>query len=261
MSKNTIPAVEQAPAKNVVVVVPATAPEVPATAPEVDKLDDVMSEAELLAIKAEKAKQREDARRQAISVQITDMELALSTALARKKRYESDDVDVVASAEFLREARPNVWEAIQTDPDKFAAELKDLRMSLLSPKAREYKSKLEDLTAQIAKLTADRSTVLADALAEFPDDFGDAVKAPKAPKAPKDPNAPIASGSDKPFTGTMRTVDEDTASVKSYVASGITSETEMIRRIYGNDFAISGSKPRFQIHAIREKLGLIATKA
>ena len=229
----------------------ASAPVAPA-APMTDAEKIAMADAKIesdriAALKADSAKK------------IAEWNAAIATADARKKKYEGDSEDAIAVREFMIASKPIIWEQIQTEPDMFRKELADYKLSLLTPEEKDFATKWQKAQDDLAVATAAQASLKTEILAKYPDFFGTATKTKPASTGTGTPKA--KSDEVREFTGTLLSLEEATKRVLALVAAGTTSETAIIENIYGTDFTINNSKPRFQIHSIRVANNLVTKKA
>lgn len=217
-----------------------------------------MTDAEKIAFAdAEVARKKLADEKAKSAAKIADLEDYIRKAKAKRAKY-NDIADDDEMGQFVRktlmESQPNNWNAIMTDPETFQKELDDYKLSLLSPEEKDFAVRWKASEDAIAAAQKGQADLKADIISKYPDFFG--AIAPKKEKKTTT-GEKVADAERKEFAGVLNSKEVDTQKVKDLVAAGITSETEMIGKIYGTDFTINGSKPRFQIHAIRDTLGLI----
>lgn len=192
-------------------------------------------------------------KKTAQQAKIAEIKAKIVEAKRRKAMYEGDSEDVVEFREFTIANKPNAWKAIQEDPAMWERELADYMLSILPEGAKKYQTELAGIDKQLADLNGKRADLHAKAVAEFPDVFGTPAKAAKAKTA----GTGTTDAEVIPFTGTLLTKEAATARVKELIAGGMSSETDIIKEIYPGEYTINGSKPRFQIHAIRVEIGAV----
>ncbi len=212
------------------------------------------SDAEILA-----AAERVKTAKEANGKKIAELEDFIRKAKVKRAKFTdptTDEMELAARA-WMQEKQPNNWAAMMTDPETFQKELGDFKVSLLSPEEKAFAARWKDAEAAIATANKAQSDLKAEIIAKYPDFFGTTKVASAKTKtaSTKDGDKEV-----KPFTGVLNSKEVDTQKVKDLVAAGTTSETDIIVAIYGDNFTINGSSPRFQIHSIREKLGLIVKK-
>ena len=184
-------------------------------------------------------------------------------------RLREDDPESVEIHEIFAAKNPNWFTdkvELVTDLEK---QLADYRRSLLSPEQLKLAAEIYDLEKQLAKIQAELTAKRLEQATKYPE----TASKPKTSAPAKGSNAK-ATGQTKegiiPFTGTLLSAEEVTAKVKALADSGITSEVEMVQKIYGNDFTCTADaavnphgngNPRAQIHGVRMRLGLVVKKA
>lgn len=194
---------------------------------------------------------------------IADLRLKIAEADKRLAKYQGDDVDTVEFREYTQKTKPEAWKAINELPALLRSELSDYMLSILSPEQKQAKIDWDKVSADLEAAQKAQSDLRAQIISKFPDFFG-VEKAAKAPRAPKaDSEAKAAPASSKPWVGEIldNTNGQITARVKALHESGVTSERDIIKSIYPGDYDVSNSKPRFQIHPIRLKLGYVPPKS
>lgn len=216
----------------------------------------VEKSAEQLIAEAELLKKEHEAKKSKQNETIANWTKRIAEAHAKRKKYEGDDEDVIFAREGLMKGLPHVWKNIQEDPEIFEQELKDYKLSILTPEQREISSKINSCNEAIASSNKELADLRAKWAVIYPEMFG-AIAAPRAPKQKGDT---ATKGENKPFTGVLNSKEVDTQKVKDLVAAGITSESAIIQAIYGNYFTITDSTPRFQIHSIRLALNMVPKK-
>ena len=152
-----------------------------------------------------------------------------------------------------------------TDAEK---ELRELELSLLSPEEKEAQTKLDSMRAEHSKLGEAITAHIAKHAALYPNNPAFSAQVKKKTSTPKEGGSTNTSDKTiRPFTGTLLDLKTATERVKSLHEAGTTSESAIIKAIYGEDFTISGDakvnvgngNPRSQIHSIRITLGYVAT--
>ena len=215
------------------------------------------------AIQSEADKQKA-AKMLEASKQIAVLNEAIAKAKSDAKRWSdmaaSTDADDVAFSEMQIAKNPN-WladkQARVTDAEQA---LKDFKLSLVSPEQKKDAIALDALKVAADKATADYNAAKLAFGIKYPDTIPKHVS---TPRTPKDPNAPAKAKSADviPFTGVMLDNATVLETVRECIMSGMTSETDMVRKIYGAGFTIGGGadctgtgNPRNQIHPMRVAL-------
>lgn len=219
-----------------------------------------MSDADKIALADKKIEEDRIAElKKTSATKIADLNSAIAKADSRKAKYEGDDEDTVATREFMISSRPLVWENIQNDPIDLRKELADYKLSLLTPEQKAFAGRWSDAQAKLDAAQKEQTDLRTEILASYPDFFGTTAKA-KSTTA-KTAGATAKTDEVVEFTGTMLDKPTAKARVLALVAQGVTGETDIIKAIYGDNFTINNSKPRFQVHSIRVEEGLVSKKA
>lgn len=218
--------------------------------------------AELSPIEQAKALIEAEAKRKAeASAKIGEMNSAIAKAEADAKKWAKDESDPesVDYHAYMEGKHPG-WYQKKVD---FIAELKkdlaDYKASMLSPEERELTTRWNEVNDEITTITGKRDALKLEITTKYPDFFGAVVKV-KTASTKTGTTSTEKSGEVIPFTGTLLDKEVAKARVLELVKAGTTSETDIIQAIYGDNFTINNSKPRFQIHSIRVENGLVAKK-
>lgn len=189
---------------------------------------------------------------------IVEMQSAISKAKADATKWAKNGNPDDDEIHDMMEAKHPGWYQRKLDlVIALEKDLSDFKLSLLTPAQKELATKWQELLDRQAKLATEKTELETKIKAEYPDFFGPA----KAERKKSEGGEKTAKSEDViPFTGELLSKEEATKRVKELVAAGTTSESAIIEAIYGKDFTINGSKPRFQIHAIRIAEGLVAKK-
>lgn len=244
------------------------------TPPLDDRTQEQIEADELQAAKDLLAKQKSDAAKAEADKKIAEANVRLVAAKKDRDKWNSLDMENPDEKEYhdFQIAKNPNWLADKEQRVKdIEAEIADLKLSMLTPEEKAAQTKWNEAKETFEAAQKAYEGVKAEILATFPDFFGTAKsKVSATQKAPKTAtDTTTTTGEIKPFKGKLLSNEEASNRIMDLHNAGTTSESEIIRAIYGNDFTISGQKgidigngnPRSQIHTLRDKLGLIPNRA
>lgn len=192
------------------------------------------------------------------AAKIADFNAKIKEADARLAKYQGEDADTKEFREYTIATKPEAWKQINADPFELRADLKDYKLSILSPEEKDATASYLNAIEDVAKYKAIEEAARLALLAINPQYFGVEAKV-KAPKKDGEKPARVMNAEHKPFTGVLLPHDIAMAKIKALHESGITSESEITRLVYPGDYSMPCQTLRNQIHPMRKKLGYVAS--